>query len=50
MPKFMQSLSEENYNKLNQIAKGKGINIQDLIRAVIVPEWLEKQKEKKKEV
>lgn len=47
MPKFMQSLSEETHKKLGQIAKEKGINIQELIRAVIIPEWLEKQNEKK---
>jgi hypothetical protein len=44
MPKFMQSLSEETYKQLGTIAKGKGINIQELIRAVIIPEWLETRK------
>ena len=44
MPKFMQSLSEETHKKLEEIARQKGINIQELIRAVIVPEWLEKAK------
>lgn len=42
MPKFMQSLSDETYKKLDTIANDKGINIQELIRAVIIPEWLEK--------
>jgi hypothetical protein len=48
MPKFMQSLSQETYTKLEQIAKEKGINIQELIRAVIIPEWLETKKENKR--
>jgi len=43
MPKFMQTLDEEIHQKLIEIAKERGINIQELIRAVIIPEWL-KQK------
>ena len=46
MPKFMQSLSKEIYEKLSKIAMKRGIKIQELIRSVIIPEWLE-QKEKK---
>jgi len=41
MPKFMQSMSIENFEKLKEIAKKKGIKVQELIRVVIVPEWLE---------
>jgi hypothetical protein len=44
MPKFMQSLSDETYKKLDEIAKEKGIKIQELIRAVIIPEWLKGHK------
>jgi predicted DNA-binding ribbon-helix-helix protein len=40
MPKFMQTLDEEIYNKLQQIANNRGITIQELIRAVIIPDWL----------
>ena len=46
MPKFMQTLDNEIFNKLTEIAKARGINVQELIRAVIIPEWL-KEKEKK---
>jgi len=47
MPKFMQSLNQEIYNRLHEIAKSRGITIQELIRAVIIPDWLkEMQKEK----
>jgi sRNA-binding carbon storage regulator CsrA len=40
MPKFMQTLDEEIYNKLQEIANSRGITIQELIRAVIIPDWL----------
>jgi len=46
MPKFMQSLSKETYDKLLEIAEAKGIKIQELIRVIVIPEWFE-QKEKK---
>lgn len=46
MPKFMQSLSQETLDKLNEIAKKRGVKLQELIRVVIIPEWLE-TKEKK---
>ena len=45
-PQFMQTLEEEIYNGLNDIAKNRGISVQELIRAVIIPEWLAIQKEK----
>jgi hypothetical protein len=40
MPKFMQTLETEILNKLTDIAKERGITVQELIRAVIIPEWL----------
>ena len=43
MARFMQSLGEENYKKLNIEAKKRDITTQELIRAIIVPEWLNKQ-------
>jgi len=43
MPKFMQTLDSEVYDRLATIAKEKGITIQELIRAVIIPEWLERK-------
>ena len=45
MPKFMQTLDNEIFNKLTEIAKEKGISVQELIRAVIIPEWLKEKKE-----
>lgn len=40
MPKFMQTLEDTVYRELEKIAKRRGITIQELIRAVIVPEWV----------
>jgi hypothetical protein len=47
----MQSLDKEIYEKLSAIAKKKGITVQELIRAVIIPDWLKEQelKEETKE-
>ena len=38
--KFMQSLDPEVYSELRKIAKDRGISMQELIRAVIVPDWM----------
>lgn len=38
--KFMQSLEKEKARILKRIADEKGIPLQELIRAVILPEWL----------
>jgi len=40
--KFMQSLDPQVYNELTRIAKVRGISMQELIRAVIVPDWMKK--------
>lgn len=40
MTKFMQTVDNEIFRKLTQIAKERGIIVQELIRAVIIPEWL----------
>jgi len=37
--KFMQVLDESIVKQLDRIAKAKGITKQQLIRAVIIPEW-----------
>jgi hypothetical protein len=43
MPKFMQTLDDEIYRKLEQVAKQRGITVQELIRAVIIPDWMQSQ-------
>jgi len=40
--KFMQSLDPQVYAELRKIAKEKGITMQELIRAVIVPDWMKR--------
>ena len=40
LPKFMQTLDDTIYKELEKMAKRRGISIQELIRAVIVPEWV----------
>jgi hypothetical protein len=40
--KFMQSLDPHVYAELRKIAKDRGITMQELIRAVIVPDWMSK--------
>jgi predicted HicB family RNase H-like nuclease len=43
MAKFMQSMDDEIHRRLSEIAKARGISIQELIRCVIVPDWLREQ-------
>jgi hypothetical protein len=38
----MQSLDPQVYSELRRIAKDRGITMQELIRAVIVPDWMRK--------
>ncbi len=38
--KFMQSVASKTKRELDEIALERGITIQELIRAVIIPEWL----------
>ena len=39
----MQTLDDIIYRELEKVAKKRGITIQELIRAVIVPEWVTDQ-------
>ena len=38
--KFMQSLGDAAYTKLRQIADERDITVQELIRAIVIPDWL----------
>ena len=42
MPKFMQSLGPETYQRLAIEAKIRDVTVQSLIRTIIVPDWLRK--------
>lgn len=44
MAKFIQTLSDTVFTDLKKIADEKGISVQELIRAVIVPEYLKEEK------
>lgn len=44
--KFMQSIGTATYKELERIAEQNSVTIQELLRAVIIPEWL---KENRKE-
>ncbi len=39
--KFMQVLSPRTYEQVGRKADRRGISIQEIIREVIIPEWLE---------
>jgi hypothetical protein len=45
MAKFMQTLDDDIFKKLTGIANSRGITVQELIRAVIIPEWLKEKEE-----
>ncbi len=40
MAKFMLSLRDENFKLLVSEAEDRGITVQELIRAVIIPDWV----------
>ncbi len=44
LPKFMQTLNDQMYRELEKIAKKRGVTVQELIRAVVLPEWMIHQK------
>jgi hypothetical protein len=39
--KFMQTLENPMYRELKQVAKRRRILLQEVLRAVVIPEWLE---------
>ncbi len=40
MSKFMQSLGDSAYIRLRKIAEERDITVQELIRAIVIPDWL----------
>jgi predicted transcriptional regulator len=40
--KFVQTLNAETYHKLERTARKRGSTIQQLVRAVVIPSWLDK--------
>jgi hypothetical protein len=41
--KFMQTVGDEMFKELEKIANEKGIGVQTLLRAVIIPEWVQRE-------
>jgi hypothetical protein len=39
----MQTVGDEMFKELEEIASEKGIGVQTLLRAVIIPEWVQKE-------
>jgi len=46
MAKYMQSLDSQVYIQLKRLARGRGISLQKLVRAVTIPEWMPDNKRK----
>ncbi len=44
--KFFMTIDNSIYQKIKKTASKKGISTQELIRAIIIPEWLEIEKKK----
>jgi hypothetical protein len=44
MRRFIMSLGDESFKFTCYEAKSRGISVQQLIRAVIIPEWMEKSR------
>ncbi len=44
----MQTLDDHVYNELQKVANKRGITIQELIRAVVLPEWMDGQDRQQK--
>ena len=40
MAKFILSISDDSYEQLSEEAKDRGVKVQLLIRAVIIPDWV----------
>jgi hypothetical protein len=39
--KFMQTIGDEMFVELEKIADEKGIRVQTLLRAIVIPEWVQ---------
>ena len=43
--KLMLTLSPETYHQLDKIARSRGVTLQELLRAIIIPKWLRENPE-----
>jgi len=44
--KFLQSVDDEYYYLLRRMALARGVSVQELVRAVIIPDWIRRSVEK----
>jgi hypothetical protein len=40
MTKFMQTMDPRFFRRLTRAAERRGISVQELLRAIIIPDWL----------
>jgi len=45
---FFMTIDNTVYQKIKKLASKRGITTQEFIRAIIIPEWIEKEKKSKK--
>ncbi|WP_016940219.1 hypothetical protein [Candidatus Nitrosopumilus sediminis] len=45
--KFFMTMDNSVYQKIKRLASKRGITTQEFIRAIIIPEWLDKEKKQK---
>ncbi|NNL58828.1 MAG: hypothetical protein HKP31_05135 [Nitrosopumilus sp.] len=45
--KFFMTVDNSVYKKIKKLASKRGISTQEFIRAVIIPEWFDKEKNQK---
>jgi len=38
--KFMQMVTQEIYRRLEENARARGVSVQELVRAIVIPDWL----------
>ncbi len=43
--KFMQVLDRQIFLKLKDLAKSRGVTVQELIRVLVIPDWMRKSQE-----
>jgi hypothetical protein len=43
--KFMQVLDRRIFLKLKELAKSRGVTVQELIRVLVIPDWMRKSQE-----
>ncbi len=48
--KFMQVLDRGIFFKLKDLAKSRGVTVQELIRVLVIPDWMRKSQEETRRV